>query len=264
MKYFGLPVFCFCVLTACAGNAAKPAIQTAGYDEKTIPAGAPRDLIRYGRELILNTRAHMRPYVVVNMDCAACHISGGTQAKGGSFVGIYGEFPQWNARAHRMIALQDRLAECFLYSMNGRPPAYNSREMTALVAYIAYLSRGTPVGASPDPGVKLAKFAPPRPASAQRGAGLYAQRCAACHGVSGSGSAAFPPLWGSASFNTGAGMHRLWTMAAFVRYNMPQNAPGTLTAQQAYDVSAYVLSHARPRFQGSRPIAFPARPAKYF
>jgi cytochrome c len=29
--------------------------------------------------------------------------------------------------------------------MNGMPPAYNSREMEALVAYIAWLSRGQPV-----------------------------------------------------------------------------------------------------------------------
>ena len=32
---------------------------------------------------------------------------------------MYGRFPQWNSRAHRVIALQDRIAECFLYSMNG-------------------------------------------------------------------------------------------------------------------------------------------------
>ena len=53
-------------------------------------------------------------------------------------------------------------------------------------------------------------------------------------------------------------------MAAFVRANMPQNAPGTLTAQQAYDVSAYVLGHARPRFAATRAVVFPAEPAKYF
>jgi thiosulfate dehydrogenase len=163
-----------------------------------------------------------------------------------------------------MIALQDRLAECFLYSMNGRPPDYNSREMIALVAYIAYLSRGTPVGATPDPAVKLTRFLPPQRASAARGAVLYAQSCAACHGAKGAGSAVFPPLWGATSFNSGAGMHRLWTMASFVRYNMPQNAPGSLTDQQAYDVAAYVLSHARPRFQGKRPVTFPSQPAKFF
>jgi thiosulfate dehydrogenase len=251
-----------CALAACAArNTSAPA---APYDEKALPAGASGDLIRYGRELIVNTRAHMRGYVVANLDCQACHVAGGTKPKGGSFVGIYGQFPQWNARSHRMIALQDRLAECFLYSMNGKPPAYNSREMIALVAYIAYLSRGTPVGATPDPSVKLTKFAPPQPANAPRGAALYAQKCSACHGAGGAGSAAFPPLWGPSSFNGGAGMHRLWTMAAFVRYNMPQTAPGSLTSQEAYDVAAFVLSHARPKFQGTRPVGFPVRPAKYF
>ncbi len=255
-------LFAVCVLAACAGQSA-PA-QAPAYDEKAVPAGAQGDLIRYGRELIVNTRAHMRGYVVANLDCAACHVAGGTKPKGGSFVGIYGQFPQWNARAHRVIALQDRLAECFLYSMNGKPPAYNSREMIALVAYIAYLSRGTPVGATPDPSVKLTEFAPPRRASVQRGSAIYAQQCSACHDAGGAGSAAFPPLWGPTSFNGGAGMHRLWRMAAFVRYNMPQNAPGSLTPQEAYDVSAFVLSHARPKFQGTRLVGFPERPAKYF
>ncbi len=255
-------LFAVIVLAACAGQSA-PAPAPI-YDEKAVPAGPAGDMIRYGRELIVNTRAHMRGYVLANFDCAACHIAGGTKPKGGSFVGIYGQFPQWNARAKRTIALHDRLAECFLYSMNGKPPAYNSREMIALVAYIAYLSRGTQVGATPDPSVKLTKFAPPQPASAQRGSALYAQKCAACHGATGAGSAAFPPLWGPKSFNGGAGMHRLATMAAFVRYNMPENAPGSLTPQEAYDVSAFILRHARPKFEGTRPVGFPVFPAKYF
>jgi thiosulfate dehydrogenase len=251
-----------CALAACGSN--QPKTQASLYDEQSLPPGAPGALIRYGHDIILHTRALMPRNVVANMDCEACHIAGGTKPMGGSFAGVYGQFPQWNARAHRMIALQDRLAECFLYSMNGKPPAYNSREMIALVAYIAYLSRGTPVGATPDPAVKLTRFSPPEPASAARGAALYAQRCSACHGTGGAGGAVFPPLWGARSFNNGAGMHRLWTMAAFVRWNMPQNAPGTLSAQQAYDVAAYVLTHARPRFQGSRAVAFPSRPAKFF
>lgn len=264
MKITVAVAFAF-ALTACAGGAphATQSPQTQLYDERALPAGTPGELIRYGRDLIMHTRARMPHNVVANMDCAACHVDGGTKARGGSLA-VYGQFPQWNTRAHRMIALQDRLAECFLYSMNGRPPAYDSREMIALVAYIAYLSRGTPVGATPDPSVKLTRFVPPQPASAARGSAVYAQRCAACHAADGAGNALFPPLWGATSFNNGAGMHRLWTMAAFVRDNMPQNAPGSLSGQQAYDVAAYVLSHARPRFQGKQAVAFPAQPAKFF
>jgi cytochrome c len=73
------------------------------------------------------------------------------------------------------------------------------------------------------------------------------------------------PLWGAKSFNSGAGMHRLATMAAFVRYDMPYGSPpNTLSAQQAYDVSAFVLSHARPMFSATRPISFPAQPAGHY
>lgn len=247
-----------------AGQAVEPAA-AATYDPAALPKGAEGELIAYGHELIVNTRAHMKPYVTSNMDCQACHVNGGTKPRGGTFAGIAAQFPQWNKRSKRFIALQDRLAECFLYSMNGHPPAYNSREMLAMVAYITYLSRGAKIGATPDPQTRLAKFDPPQKPDPHRGQQIYTQKCSSCHGVNGAGNGpSFPPLWGPTSFNGGAGMHRLYTMAGFVRYNMPQNAPGTLSDQEAYDVSAYVLSHSRPKFDKNRIIAFPAERASYF
>src|SRR5579864_2543083 len=182
--------------------------------------GAVGEMVAYGRELILHTRKHLPSYVTADMDCSACHVNAGTRPRGGSFVGIAAEFPQWNKRAHRVIALQDRLAECFLYSMNGRPPAYNSREMVAMVAYITDLSRGIAIGTGPDPSYRLAKITAPKAPSKIRGGQLYAQQCASCHGAGGSGNGQYPPLWGSRSFNAGAGMHRVETMASFIRYNM--------------------------------------------
>jgi thiosulfate dehydrogenase len=198
------------------------------------------------------------------MDCAACHVSAGTKARGGSFVGIAAQFPQWNKRAHRVIALQDRLAECFLYSMNGHPPAYSSHEMVAMVAYITSLSRGIPIGTGPDPSFRLAQIRASHPVNRTLGARLYTQKCMACHGKSGDGNNAYPPLWGAKSFNWGAGMHRLETMASFVRYNMPQNAPGSLSDQQAFDVAAFILSHERPKFKRSRLVTFSPQRADYF
>ena len=255
------------MLAACGGGGKtaqqQPAAQAA-FDPQAVPTGHVGDLIRYGHELIVNTRVHLKPYVTANMDCQACHVNAGTKTRGGTFVGIAAQFPQWNSRAKRVISLQDRLAECFLYSMNGHPPAYSSREMEAMVAYITYLSRGFKLGSKPDPAVRIAHFEPPASPDPKHGAQLYAQKCAACHGANGAGSAAFPPLWGASSFNGGAGMHRLWTMAGFVRYNMPQNAPGTLSDQEAYDVSAYVLSHSRPKFDKSKTVTFPALDASYF
>lgn len=247
-------------LTACASGGAN-AYHGAPRPQAT---GAVGEVVAYGRELILHTRKHLRPYVTANMDCAACHVNAGTKARGGSFVGIAAQFPQWNKRAHRVITLQDRLAECFLYSMNGHPPAYQSREMVAMVAYITDLSRGIPIGTGPDSAFRLAHITAPKPVDRASGGNLYAQRCASCHGAGGGGNDTYPPLWGARSFNAGAGMHRVETMASFIRYNMPQNAPGSLTDQQAFDVAAFVLSHKRPQFQRSRPVSFPQQPASYF
>ena len=229
-----------------------------------IPTGAEGALIKYGRDIIRNTPRYAGANIKAGMSCEACHLAAGTQAHGGSFRGIYAQFPQYNSRSHRFIALQDRLAECFLYSMNGTPPAYTSRSMIALTGYIAYLSRGARVG-SGFAGQGLEKFTPDHAPSISAGAKIYANRCSACHGASGQGIATFPPLWGPKSFNNGAGMHRLSTMSGFVRYNMPFGSPhDSLSKQEAYDVSAYVLSHPRPAFSKKRMIAFPAQRAGSF
>jgi len=263
------PVLGFVVLaaavgiTACSRGASSPG-EARLYDPAALPTGALGKSIAYGHDIVVDTQRTMNGYVRARMNCAACHIDAGTKPKGGSFAGTYARFPQWNARAKRVIALQDRIAECFLYSMNGRPPAYYSREMVAVVAYIAWLSRGTPVGATRSSDgyiVPLPKASP----NLTNGARLYAADCAACHGASGAGvSGAFPPLWGAASFNAGAGMAHLDRMTGFVHSNMPKNAPGSLSLADAYDVSAWVLTHHRPQFGRTVEVESSPRPAGYF
>ena len=230
----------------------------------TIPPGAEGALIRYGRDIISSTPTYAGSYITARMSCAACHPQAGTKAHEGSFVGTYARFPQWNKRAGRYIALQDRLAECFLYSMNGHPPAYFSREMIAMTAYIAWLSRGAKVGEgfkSQEP-LKIAAAQPP---SVTHGAALYSAQCMRCHGADGNGRGlAIPPLWGAQSFNDKAGMSRMDRIAPFVYASMPQDKPGTLKVQDAFDVSAFVLSHPRPHFNKKRLVNFPVEPSGFF
>lgn len=231
--------------------------------QASIPSGREGDLIRYGRLLVTDTPKFASQYIRAGMSCSACHINGGTKPHGGSLLGVYAKFPQWNKRAKRFITLEDRLQECFLYSMNGHPPPPYSREVIAMTAYIAFLSRGAEVGKGfPDQG--FLTLHAPKPPNKAAGEKIYVAQCAACHGVNGVGnpSANFPPLWGSKSFNDGAGMNT--KMAAFVKANMPLNAPGSLSDQQAEDVSAYVLSHPRPHFDPRRIISFPPKPASFF
>lgn len=264
-----LPALAF-ALAACSGgssagsNLAKEPARVA-YDAKALPSGPVGDSIRYGHDIIVRTQLLMKDYVRADMSCSACHIDAGTKPRGGSLVGTYARFPQWNKRAQRVIALQDRLAECFLYSMNGRPPAYSSREMVALVAYISWLSRDTLTLARQRPGESFFVPMPSASPNVARGALVYAQKCVACHQANGSGvSGTFPPLWGETSFNNGAGMAHLDRMTGFVHYNMPKNAPGSLSIEDAYDVSGFVLTHWRPRFNGERLVVPAPTPARYF
>ncbi|MEO9170981.1 MAG: c-type cytochrome [Candidatus Baltobacteraceae bacterium] len=235
------------------------------YDPKALPSGPAGEAIVLGHDIIESPQKFLPHNVVAKMSCAACHLGAGTVKRGGSFAGTYARFPQWNKRAKRTIALQDRLAECFIYSMNGTPPAYSSKEMIAMVAYIAYLSRDVPTGA---PQARDDRFVVPLPSASPdvaHGGKLYAQTCEACHQANGAGVGyTFPPLWGSTSFNSGAGMAHIDRMAGFVRYNMPKNAPGSLSMQDSYDVATFVLSHGRPKFDKKHSIAFPPEPASDF
>ncbi|MHB8152958.1 MAG: c-type cytochrome [Vulcanimicrobiaceae bacterium] len=73
--------------------------------------------------------------------------------------------------------------------------------------------------------------------SAVRGRPIFAANCAACHGVRGQGSVLGPSL--RAHRRTFASILRIVTDP---ESPMPKLYPGTLTAEQVRDVSAYVES----------------------
>ncbi len=87
--------------------------------------------------------------------------------------------------------------------------------------------------------------------------------CFACHNNDGSGipvnsksmvlGYVVPPVWGSESFNNGAGMARIITLANFIHFNMPHGAnylSPVLSPAEGWDVAAYVESQARPQKSG--------------
>ena len=128
--------------------------------------------------------------------------------------------------------------------------------MVAMLAYMRWLSGGIPAGATLIGAGTMRIKEPPRAADPARGAQVYADTCAACHGADGSGQRAasgagyqIPPLWGPDSFNDGAGMSRVLTAAAYARHNMPFgttfDAP-VLSDEDAYDVAGYITSQDRP------------------
>src|SRR6185437_7355369 len=56
----------------------------------------------------------------------------------------------------------------------------------------------------------------------------------------------FPPLWGTDSFNDGAGMHRVLTAAKFIKAKMPLGK-ADLTDDEAFDVAGFINSKPRPQ-----------------
>ncbi len=235
----------FCVAAAGCRSRTEPAQAHGG--GLTAAAGDMPELARQGKLIFDQTPRYAPKYTGNRLSCNDCHLQSGAASLAAPMIDLAGLFPMFNKRAGHVISLQNRIQECFARSEAGAPPPVDSEEMRALVAYIDWLSRdGVKGKAYKGRGlVKLAVLT----GDPVRGRAVYAEQCAACHGVDGAGvPSVLPALWGPNSYNDGAGMNNPAKMAAFVIANMPQNHPGTLTPQQAYDVATFVHSKPRPKF----------------
>ncbi len=214
----------------------------------------PSGAIKRGYELTKDTHLKLPDHVGNGLSCSNCHTDGGRTPKAAPFVGVTHRYPRYRARSGKEDNLKARINGCFERSMDGKALAHDAAPMEDLVAYMTWLSRDV----APDDkvaGVGMPRINPPAEASASRGKEVYVAQCIACHQADGKGlytpdgKATFPALAGPHSFNVGAGMARLHTAAAFVKWNMPQGRGGTLTDQEAYDVAAYFTRFERPDFQ---------------
>lgn len=226
------------------------------------PAAATAE---YGRQLLRETASVLGPdqadpakrYSGTRMACASCHIDIGTEPGTLSLLQTSTRYPRFSGRDGSERDLRDRINGCMQRSMNGRPLPRNSLEMIAMEAYI--LDLGSQFAAMGEtrrsPDEPSAFQEPDRAANVAAGRTVYEERCEVCHGQDGEGLKAtadpgdgylFPPLWGSDSFNNGAGMHRVLTAGRFIKARMPLG-DANLTDDQAYDVAAYINSHPRPQ-----------------
>lgn len=250
---------------------------TARYPSKVseaiaeLPPGSENDLIRYGRDLVVDTprligKAAQNPEMAYggnNLTCESCHLNAGLKPYAAPFVSTVATFPMFVD--NRVVTLHDRINACVRLGLNGKPLPEDSREMTALIAYLKFVGKDSPEGVRlPGSGLKPIPL-PAEIPSARRGETVYAQHCLSCHGQDGQGAPKLPPevgyyvppLWGPESFNGGAGMGQIAYAAAYIRANMPVGVDyenPVLSVQDAWDVAAYMIAHPRPIAPANLPV----------
>lgn len=213
-----------------------------------------KEAIRRGHDLFVNTQQLRGKNVFNNMNCASCHMGEGRLPFAGPVWPAAVDLPAYRGKNGHVNNLEERLVGCFTYSMNGNPPAYGSDDMLALTLYHQWLATGVPMF----PKEKIYGRGYPRLAEAEqkpdanRGKDAYQANCAICHGEDGAGKVEgdkviFPALWGDDSFNWGAGIARVFTLASFTKHNMPLGQPNSVSEQDAWDIAQYVNSQERPQ-----------------
>lgn len=217
--------------------------------------------IWYGHQLIAHTAQYLGPQGSVlqisnGMNCQNCHLDAGTKPWGNNYGGVFTTYPKYRARSGGEETIYKRVNDCFERSLNGKALDTNSREMQAIYAYIKWLGEKLPKGMQPKgSGIEELPYLE-RAADPLRGKNVYVQKCQSCHGARGEGMMGiagneyqYPPLWGPHSYNSGAGLYRLSRFAGYVKNNMPQGADyhnPQLSAEEAWDVAAFVNSQPRP------------------
>lgn len=224
-------------------------------------------MVRYGRELVLNTAYYLGPngtkghYLGNKMNCTNCHLKAGTVPFGLNYYSSHARYPQYRGRENKVMTLPERVNNCIERPHNGTPMPLDCKEMIAIVSYMRWLSQNVPTGqrVKGDDGLELQY--PGRSADVDNGSKIYSMHCSSCHGNNGQGqynadssTYIYPPLWGNYAFERGSSMHRVLKMARFVKANMPHlkstwDKP-FLTDIEAIDVSAFVVDdriHKRPQ-----------------
>lgn len=224
-----------------------------GQEQPSLPPGKLGEMITLGNEIVENTGEHplSKPYVGNALACTSCHLDNGTHPTASTFLHTATAYPAWSPRENRVITLEDRVLNCFMRSMNGVRPPNGSQVSVAVTTYITWLSSGEKIAMNPK--APLGPHHVPKlkidiaSADTARGATLYEEHCALCHGENGEGDEDNPPVWGDQSYNDGAGLARNDKLGAWLKVAMPLDDP-ILTEQQALDIAAYVNSKPRSKF----------------
>ncbi len=207
--------------------------------------------------------------------CDHCHQNLGDKqdSAGNRIVGSNGLGASWvmadmyDRFTGLLLPYEMRQMQCFINSSNGFKPNAADDLLRDITAYSRFLSAALDLKMGhryPEQGMEEI------PASATlrrgddyvRGAHLYREKCAACHGVQGFGTVVdgrvlYPALAGPESFSLDSRMHfgRVNTvMAGFICRNMPLGQEGSLENQDCRDIAYYISTLPRPAGDRQGPL----------
>lgn len=142
--------------------------------ENALPDNAFGKMVREGHALFVDTRRLMPEAVGNGMNCSNCHLDQGRLAHSAPMWGAYPMYPAYRKKNDKVNTYAERIQGCFQFSMNGKPPAADSPQMTALATYAYWLSTKAQRGWKL-PGGVTRKYRSPRAAMTSN----VASRCTA-------------------------------------------------------------------------------------
>lgn len=230
-----------------AAPAPRPDIDTALFvvpADSLIPNDVMGTAIRRGRAIAVSTRdsLHLEPGA---LRCASCHLDAGTKRGALPWVGSYARYPRVDGQGG-VLTVHERINICLRRNLRAATMRPDDPQMEALVAYIAFLSRGVRLGSQVEgQGDDTLTV---RAGDAGDGGRVWKTECASCHGAFGQGTDKGGPVWGRRSFTATSEMASWGTFAGFLRGHMSTAGRRSgLSDQDVADVTSFVLRQGRLR-----------------
>ncbi|MBI2409350.1 MAG: c-type cytochrome [Gemmatimonadetes bacterium] len=231
-----------------AAPAPRPEVDTAVFvvpADSLIPNDALGRAIRRGRAIAMATRDSMHLDRSGGLRCVSCHLDAGTKRGALPWVGAYAKYPRVDAKGG-VLTVHERVNICLRRNLRAPALRPDHPQMEALVAYIAFLSRGVRLGGRVEgQGDDTLTVVAGHSGEGQK---VWKAECAGCHGASGQGTPKGGPVWGRRSFTTASEMAGWTTFAGFLRGHMSDGGRRSLLSdQEVANVTSFVLRQARSR-----------------
>ena len=223
-------------------------------------------------------RWHAKRYIRGNhTSCDHCHqgIGDKQDSQGRRLVGSLSLGASWvnggdtyDRFTGLLLPYELRQMQCFINSSNGFKPNIADDLVRDITAYTRFLSAALDLKIQthyPEQGVDEipASHTHKRGDDYVRGAALYQEKCAQCHGVRGLGTVAdnkviFPAVAGPNAFNRQSRNYFRFVstiLPGFICRNMPLGNEGSLSKQECRDIGFYIGNLPRPAGDKEGPAA---------